>query len=408
MFRASLSFLFHVFFSYPFSLSPSQSNKPSLPPSSSSLLFLLPLHTQTKAKENHPDRHPGDPQAQAKFQKIGEAYQVLSDATLREKYDSGGKDGVEGAPRMDSGAMFAMVFGSEKFDALVGELQLAAEMAAEGEEEVYRNPRAKAFKQKRREVGCAATLAEKLQPYIDSGCNEALFRSSLQQEAAELCASPFGSVLLQTIGDAYVEHARAELDTLDSVLVSLKQFGRNASTKLEIAKAGFGAYFAASALSKMQKKLEGSTPPDPAPSSSSSSSSSSAPPAPPAPGVPDEAMKKRMAELGGHMFSVMWSVTQLDIRATLAKVGRKVTRDHSVDEASRHKRKLALRIMGETFIAEAKARGGEWGQKSSLRQWLLVKTPLLPLLPLLHRGQGQGQRGRDREGCAPPRSRPRT
>ena len=326
---------------------------------------------------------------------------MLSDATLREKYDSGGKDGVEGAPRMDSGAMFAMVFGSEKFDALVGELQLAAEMAAEGEEEVYRNPRAKAFKQKRREVGCAATLAEKLQPYIDSGCNEALFRSSLQQEAAELCASPFGSVLLQTIGDAYVEHARAELDTLDSVLVSLKQFGRNASTKLEIAKAGFGAYFAASALSKMQKKLEGSTPPDPAPSSSSSSSSSSAPPATPAPGVPDEAMKKRMAELGGHMFSVMWSVTQLDIRATLAKVGRKVTRDHSVDEATRHKRKLALRIMGETFIAEAKARGGgSRGRRAHCGNGCGSRPPscLRCLCCIGGRGRGRGA-GIERGAC---------
>ena len=81
-----------------------------------------------KAKQNHPDRHRDDPEAHQKFQKIGEAYQVLSDEQLRANYDNRGKDGIEGAPKMDSAAMFAMIFGSEKFEPLVGELQLAAEM----------------------------------------------------------------------------------------------------------------------------------------------------------------------------------------------------------------------------------------------------------------------------------------
>lgn len=73
-----------------------------------------------KAKESHPDRHRDDPNAHSKFQKIGEAYQVLSDERLRSNYDRDGKEGVEGAPKMDAASMYAMIFGSEKFEPLIG------------------------------------------------------------------------------------------------------------------------------------------------------------------------------------------------------------------------------------------------------------------------------------------------
>ena len=43
-----------------------------------------------KARLSHPDRNPGDPEAHTKFQKIGEAYQILSDDRLRSAYDSRG------------------------------------------------------------------------------------------------------------------------------------------------------------------------------------------------------------------------------------------------------------------------------------------------------------------------------
>ncbi|KAG8192342.1 hypothetical protein JTE90_002162 [Oedothorax gibbosus] len=42
------------------------------------------------AKKNHPDTKKGDPQAQAKFQEVSEAYQVLSDENKRSQYDQFG------------------------------------------------------------------------------------------------------------------------------------------------------------------------------------------------------------------------------------------------------------------------------------------------------------------------------
>ena len=43
-----------------------------------------------KAKENHPDLHPGDKECEARFKEINEAYEVLSDADKRAKYDQYG------------------------------------------------------------------------------------------------------------------------------------------------------------------------------------------------------------------------------------------------------------------------------------------------------------------------------
>ncbi|CAE7476132.1 ATJ10, partial [Symbiodinium microadriaticum] len=116
-----------------------------------------------KAKESHPDKHPNDPEAAAKFQKIGEAYQVLSDEKLRSRYDQNGKDGVQEAPKMDPGALYAMIFGSEKFEPIIGELQLASQMQSQVEESQEVHPKVRAFHQKKREVQCAVNLAQKLQ-----------------------------------------------------------------------------------------------------------------------------------------------------------------------------------------------------------------------------------------------------
>ena len=47
------------------------------------------------AKQYHPDLHPDDKDAEAKFMEANEAYEVLSDAEKKAKYDRFGHAGVD-------------------------------------------------------------------------------------------------------------------------------------------------------------------------------------------------------------------------------------------------------------------------------------------------------------------------
>ena len=55
------------------------------------------------AMKYHPDKNPGDNEAEEKFKAINEAYQVLSDEEKRAIYDKYGKAGLEGRAQRGGG-----------------------------------------------------------------------------------------------------------------------------------------------------------------------------------------------------------------------------------------------------------------------------------------------------------------
>ena len=66
------------------------------------------------AKKWHPDKNPGDAEAEVKFKYCNEAYQILSDDQQRAIYDRYGKEGLQnGGARSGGGG-----FGGAGFDDL--------------------------------------------------------------------------------------------------------------------------------------------------------------------------------------------------------------------------------------------------------------------------------------------------
>ncbi|MBQ4338845.1 MAG: molecular chaperone DnaJ [Clostridia bacterium] len=66
------------------------------------------------AKMYHPDLHPGDAEAEAKFKEANEAYEVLSDETKKARYDQYGHAGVD--PNFGAGGGFGGGAGGFDFD----------------------------------------------------------------------------------------------------------------------------------------------------------------------------------------------------------------------------------------------------------------------------------------------------
>lgn len=183
-----------------------------------------------------------------------------------------------------------------------------------------------------------------------------------------MTSSPFGGTLVYTIGQTYSEFAIGEMNYLDSLSVKMTQTARGISRGYSIVRESVSAAFLANEVNKLQQKniqQHATTTPSPAATEASTESSSNPQqPSPSQPSQPSESdikltlseqeealLKEKIEKLSGHMFTVMWHVTEYDIKTTLKNICRRVVRDGSVDEKARLLRVQGLKILGDLFIA---------------------------------------------------------
>ncbi|CDO64815.1 RESA-like protein with PHIST and DnaJ domains [Plasmodium reichenowi] len=166
------------------------------------------------ALKYHPDKNKGDEEAKLMFQKINEAYQVLSDEERREQYDNYGKNATENMFLIDGSFFFTLVFSSEKLCDYIGTLQISTfvklvhERGMNSNDLLY-NMREIQNKLSReqdiRETELALLLRDLLQPYVDGDPN---WEKRMEEEISSLIYSNYSSSILKSIGWTYKNVAK--------------------------------------------------------------------------------------------------------------------------------------------------------------------------------------------------------
>nr|SPJ13427.1 DnaJ protein,putative [Plasmodium sp. DRC-Itaito] len=175
------------------------------------------------ALEYHPDKNPGDEEAKVKFQKVNEAYQILSDKEKRAQYDRMGMQCVEDMTLIDPSLLFMMLFSSEKLCDYIGVYDLTYMLnfimktmnEGHGSGLMFNmlgsmNKFFDKFKkdQEDREFHLAVSLKYRLEGYVNGDDD---WEKQMENEMEDLLESNFSGDILESVGWIYENVAKCHI-----------------------------------------------------------------------------------------------------------------------------------------------------------------------------------------------------
>lgn len=186
------------------------------------------------ALKYHPDKNQNDQNATLYFQRINEAYQVLSDPKKRKIYDETGQVDLSSLAD-DPKTFFKHCFGGEAFEDLIGDFFIASfakDFGEYAESNIPNNPqpentslnmdefltkeRMQQYKDtfEHRVLELASKLLAKIGNYQTGNAEScASFRSSISADCQRLSKEPNAKRLLATIGYVYYTRAKKMIGT---------------------------------------------------------------------------------------------------------------------------------------------------------------------------------------------------
>lgn len=322
-----------------------------------------------QSRQWHPDKT-SEADAKERFQVISEAYQVLSDPTRRQAYDSQGRDGV-GEGFVDAQVFFSVLLGANQLAPYVGRLRIAEmfgddlfsgiveDLEADDFSKQFRQDERSQRRQVRRQVQLAVGLAERLDAYKRESRNS--FCESARTEARSIVQkdASLGRFVAE-IGWVYRNRAELFLARKKSrfgaygaraLLLEFQSKGRKVGQQANTAKLAVSSFLK---LRTIAKEADSTT------KRGEDSSGAEG-----GDGVEDdtEGLPESWNQALPVFMDTFWSLSAHDIVGTLTRVVDRVLDDASVRDEDRQQRAEGLRDFGIAFedVAAATAEAARSG-----------------------------------------------